>query len=93
MKLQLVLDIFKMSNSKHKQVPKRLYPGGIGIIFLKKRQPSNTSFSYKIESVQYYVALAITGSIRVSSAEKLYLELELEYLHYRRWMRDLCLSY
>lgn len=35
-------------------------------------QPSNGSFFCKIESVQYYVALAITGAIRRLSREKLY---------------------
>ena len=35
----------------------------------------------KIESVQYYVTLAITGAIKGSSHEKLYQELGLEYLY------------
>ena len=34
-------------------------------------QPSNASFSKKIESVQYNAALAITGAIKGSSGEKL----------------------
>ena len=54
-------------------------------------QPSNGTFSSKIESTQYNVALPITGAIRDWSREKLYQELELEYLHHRRWMRLLCL--
>ena len=56
-------------------------------------QPSNASFSSKIESVQYYAELAITGAIRCSSREKLYQYIELEHLHHRRWMRRLCLFY
>ena len=56
-------------------------------------QPSNASFSKKIESVQYNVALAITGAIKGSSCEKLYQELGLEYLYQRRWARRLCLFY
>ena len=56
-------------------------------------QPSNASFSKKIESVQYNGALAITGAIKGSSREKLYQELGLEYLYQRRWARRLCLLY
>ena len=56
-------------------------------------QFSNASFTYKIESVQYNVALAITGAIKGSSREKLYQELGLEYLYRRRWARRLCLLY
>ena len=49
-------------------------------------QPSNATFSCKIESIQYNAALAITGG---SSREKLSQELGLEYLYGRRWMRCL----
>ena len=56
-------------------------------------QLSNASFSKKIESVEYYAALAITGAIKGSSREKLYRELRLEYLYRRRWARRLCLLY
>ena len=56
-------------------------------------QPSNGSFSKKTESVQYNVALAITGAIKGSSLEKLYQDLGLEYLYRRRWARILCLLY
>ena len=52
-----------------------------------------TSFSKKIESVQYNAALAITGAIKGSSREKLYQALGLEYLYRRRWARRLCLLY
>ena len=54
---------------------------------------SNASLSQMIESVQYNVALAITGAIRGSSREKLYNELGLESLHDRRWYRKLCFYY
>ena len=54
-------------------------------------QPSNSSFSKKIESVQYNAALGITGAIKYSSREKLYQELGLEYPYQRRWARRLCL--
>ena len=56
-------------------------------------QPSNASFSKKIESVQYNAVLAITGAIKGSSREKLYQELGLEYLCRKRWARRLCLLY
>ena len=46
-------------------------------------QLSNASLSRKIESVQYYAALAITRTIRGLSRD----------LHHRCWMRRLCLSY
>ena len=54
-------------------------------------QPSNASFSSKIEPVQHYAVLAITGAIRGSSCEKLYQELRLEHLNHRHCMRRLCL--
>ena len=41
-------------------------------------QPSNASFSKKIELVQYNMALAITRAIKSSSREKLYQGLGLE---------------
>ena len=46
-----------------------------------------------IESLQYNVALAITGAIRGSSKEKLCQEMSFEYLRSRRWLRKLCLFY
>ena len=54
---------------------------------------SNVSLSQMIESIQYNAALAITGTIRGSSREKLYQELGLESLHDRRWHRKLCFYY
>ena len=53
--------------------------------------PLNDAFSNKLETVQYIPALAITGTIKFTSCEKLYQELGLEYLQQRRWMRRLCL--
>ena len=47
----------------------------------------------KIEILQYNAALAITGTIRWSSKEKLYQELGFGYLISRRWFRKLCLFY
>ena len=54
-------------------------------------QPSNDSFSNKIESIQYNAALAITGAIRGTSKDKLYRELGLEHLSSRRWFKRFCL--
>ena len=51
------------------------------------------SFQNKLESVQYNVALAITGAIRGSSREKLYQELGLESLKAQRWYQKLCLFF
>ena len=45
----------------------------------------NESFHQKIESIQYNACLAITGTIRGSSREKIYEELGLESLRHRRW--------
>ena len=46
-----------------------------------------------IETVQYNAALAVTGTIRGTSREKLYQELGFESLHVRRWFRKLCFYY
>ena len=53
-------------------------------------QPNNKSFCSKIEWIQYNAALAITGAIRGTSQTKLYNELGLESLKFRRWFRWLC---
>ena len=53
-------------------------------------QPYISSFVDLIESVQYNAALAITGATRGSSRDKLYEELGLEPLQFRRWFRKLC---
>ena len=53
-------------------------------------QPNNESFYTKIERIQYNAALAITGAIKGTSQTKLYKELGLESLKFRRWFRRLC---
>ena len=50
----------------------------------------NTSFHQNIESIQYNVALAITGTVGGTSREKLYQELGFESLQQRRWFGKLC---
>ena len=57
-----------------------------GVIF---DNPSNATFSTRIESAQYSAALAITGTIRGTSKEKLYQELGSETMKERRWFRRL----
>ena len=56
-------------------------------------QPNNKSFSQKIETVQYNAALAITGAIKGTSQIKVYNELGLESLEFRRWFRKLFALY
>ena len=47
----------------------------------------------KLESVQYSTALAVTGTWRGTSRERLYNELGWESLSSRRWSRHLILFY
>ena len=49
--------------------------------------------TYKLESVQYSAALAVSGAWRGTSREKLYTELGWESLSSRRWSRRLTLFY
>ena len=56
-------------------------------------QAFNNSFKEKLKSIQYKVCLALTGSIRGTSKEKIYQELGLESLIDRTWCRKLCLFY
>ena len=51
---------------------------------------NNESFCTKIESIQYNATLAITGAIKATAQTKLYKELGLESLKFRRWFRRLC---
>ena len=53
----------------------------------------NEPFQIKLESVQYYAALAITGAIRGSSKEDFYQELGFELIKSRGWYRKLCLLF
>ena len=48
-------------------------------------QPHNESVCEKLESVQYKVALAITGAIQSTSHEKICQKIGLESLRARRW--------
>ena len=53
----------------------------------------NESFHQRLEFIQYNAAIAITGTIRGISSEKLFQELRLETLKSRRWFRKLYLFY
>ena len=53
-------------------------------------QPNDKRFCTKIEHIQCNATLAITSAIKETSQTKLYKELELESLKFRRWLRRLC---
>ena len=48
----------------------------------------NELFHKNVESIQYNAAIVITGTIRSISSEKLFLELGLESLKSRLWLRN-----
>ena len=50
-------------------------------------KPNNKRFCQKLKSKQYNAALAITGPIRDTSQTKIYKELGLESLKFRRYFR------
>ena len=56
-------------------------------------QPSNGSFTDKIEQLQCKACLAIIGAIQGTSRECLYNDLGLESLSSRRWCKKLCAIY
>ena len=51
---------------------------------INNNQPNSESFSNKLEMIQYNAVLAIAGGIWRASKTKLYKELGLEYLKFRR---------
>ena len=63
----------------------RLHHGYCDIIY---DQPNNESFCTKIKRIQYNASLAITGAIKEASRTKLYKELGLESLRFRRWSQE-----
>ena len=56
-------------------------------------EPNNETFINEIEKGQHDAALTITGAIRGTSLEKLYAELGLESLTFRRWFEKLACFY
>ena len=68
------------------------------VVYHIPQKEENTSclennFMEKLESVQYTAALAVTGTWRSTSRERLYNELGWEPLRLRRWSRRLILLY
>ena len=49
-----------------------------------------STFTYKLEQIQYAAALAVTGAWRRASRQRLYEELGWETLYQRRWYRRMC---
>ena len=56
-------------------------------------QPNTERFCQQIESAQYNASLAIAGAIKGKPRLKLYNEIGLEPLKFRRWFRKLCTFY
>ena len=54
-------------------------------------QLNNESFTQKIERIQYNPTHAITGAIKATSQNTLYIELGFESLKFRLWFRKLCI--
>ena len=52
-------------------------------------QPQNESFSKKLEGVQYKTVFAITSAIQGTSRDRIYQELGLDSLKFRRWYKRL----
>ena len=53
-------------------------------------QTNNESFTQKTERIQYNAALAITGTIKGTSQNRLYSKLGFKSRKCRRWFRKLC---
>ena len=79
---QALVTIYKAFNRPHLDYSDVLYD-----------QTFNNSLHAKMKSIQYNACLAITGTIRGTSREKIYQELGLESLQLRRWYRKFCLFY
>ena len=56
-------------------------------------QPNNQSFCNLTEKVQYNAVLAITGAIKGTSQLKMFNELDIESLKFRRRFRCLCVFF
>ena len=63
------------------------------VIYHKYDPEFKLDFTKKLESTQYSAALAVSGAWRGTNTDKLYEELGLEILFYRRWHRRLCHFY
>ena len=56
-------------------------------------QLNNEIFYNRIEKMQYNASLAITSAIRKTSQTKIYRELGVAFLKFRRWLRRHCMFY
>ena len=56
-------------------------------------QAYNKSFHESLESLQYQASLAITRAVIVTSKERFYQQLDLEYFQHRFWFGKLCTFY
>ena len=56
-------------------------------------QPNNESFCNLIEKVQYNAALTITRPIKGTAQHKIYNELGIQSLKFRRWFGRLCVFF
>ena len=79
---QSLITIYKYFNRSHLDYGDIIYD-----------QPNNESFCNLVERVQYNAASAITGVIKGTSQLKIYNELGIESLKFRRWFRWLCVFY
>ena len=61
--------------------------------YILSDQAYNISFEEKLESTQYDVYLAITGTMRGTSKEKIYQELGLQPLQLQCWFSELDMFY
>ena len=73
---QSLITIYKYFNRSHLDYGDIIYD-----------QPNNESFCNLVERVQYNAASAITGVIKGTSQLKIYNELGIESLKFRRWFR------
>ena len=87
-KFQPILPRFSLLNIYKTFVRPHLYYGDM--IY---DETYNASFHRKLESIEYSACLAITGTTRGTSYEKLNEELGLELLQSKQWLRNLCLFY
>ena len=87
-KFQLVLPRSPLSIIYATFIPSNLYYADV-VYYKNYKSP----FCEKLESIEYYTALAITGATRGSFTKKLYQEHGLQFLQSRHSFRKLCQFY
>ena len=63
------------------------------IIYHRYDPEMQSTFTHKLEQIQYSAALAVSGAWRGTSRQRLYEELGWEALYQRRWYRRMCHFY